>query len=104
MDVESGGVMRELDNLSLMVLSQAGEDWKLAAYVSTPRVRQVEERGAAPDIPPKANRKWKTASRPFCIGTETPLSVCSAASRISGAWRRAMIETPPISSPVCYWL
>ncbi len=38
MDVESGGVMRELDNLSLVVLSQAGEDWKLAAYVSTPRV------------------------------------------------------------------
>ena len=38
MDVESGGVLRELDNLSLVVLSQAGEDWKLAAYVSTPRV------------------------------------------------------------------
>ncbi len=38
MDVESGGVTRELDNLSLVVLSQAGEDWKLAAYVSTPRV------------------------------------------------------------------
>jgi hypothetical protein len=38
MDVESGGVMRELDNLSLAMLSQAAEDWKLAAYVSTPRV------------------------------------------------------------------
>jgi hypothetical protein len=31
MDVESGSVMRKLDNLSLVVLSQAGEDWKLAA-------------------------------------------------------------------------
>ena len=37
MSVESGGAMRELDNLSLVVLSRAGDDWKLAAYVSTPR-------------------------------------------------------------------
>ena len=35
--VETGGAMRELDNLSLVVLSRAGESWKLAAYVSTPR-------------------------------------------------------------------
>ena len=39
--VETGGAMRELDNLSLVVLSRAGEGWKLAAYVST-------ERGHAP--------------------------------------------------------
>ena len=37
MDVETGGVTRELDNLSLVVLSRVGEDWKLASYVSTPR-------------------------------------------------------------------
>jgi hypothetical protein len=37
MSVETGGAMRELDNLSLVVLSRAGDDWKLAAYVSTPR-------------------------------------------------------------------
>jgi hypothetical protein len=37
MSVETGGAMRDLDNLSLVVLSRAGDDWKLAAYVSTPR-------------------------------------------------------------------
>ena len=37
MNVETGGAMRELDNLALVVLSRAGEGWKLAAYVSTPR-------------------------------------------------------------------
>ena len=27
--------------------------------------RQVEERGAMPNIPPKANRKWKKRFSPF---------------------------------------
>ncbi len=27
--------------------------------------RQVEEHGAAPDIPPKRNRKWKNCFSPF---------------------------------------
>ena len=27
--------------------------------------RQVEERGAIPNIPPKANRKWKNCFSPF---------------------------------------
>jgi transposase len=27
--------------------------------------RQVEDRGAAPNIPPKANRKWKNCFSPF---------------------------------------
>ena len=37
MTVESGGNTRELDNLSLAVLSRPGGRWMLAAYVSTPR-------------------------------------------------------------------
>ncbi len=37
MSVETGGVVRQLDNLSLVVLSRPENDWKLAAYVSTPR-------------------------------------------------------------------
>lgn len=37
MAVESGGAARELDNLSLVVLSRPGGRWMLAAYVSTPR-------------------------------------------------------------------
>ncbi len=37
MTVETGGATRELDNLSLVVLSRPGGRWALAAYVSTPR-------------------------------------------------------------------
>ncbi len=37
LSVETGGLVRELDNLSLVVLSRPEENWKLAAYVSTPR-------------------------------------------------------------------
>lgn len=37
--------------------------------------RQVEERGAMPKIPPKANRKWKNC---FSIETGTPSNACSA--------------------------
>ena len=37
MTVESGGATRQLDNLSLVVLSRPGGRWMLAAYVSTPR-------------------------------------------------------------------
>ena len=36
MTVESGGARRELDNLSLVVLSRPGGRWMLTAYVSTP--------------------------------------------------------------------
>jgi hypothetical protein len=31
--------------------------------------RQVEERGAMPNIPPKANRKWKNCFSPFLYRT-----------------------------------
>jgi len=37
MTVESAGATRELDNLSLVVLSRPRGRWMLAAYVSTPR-------------------------------------------------------------------
>ena len=37
MSVESGGATRELDNLSLTVLSRVDGGWMLAAYASTPR-------------------------------------------------------------------
>ena len=46
MSVESGGATRELDNLSLVVLSRAGKDWKLAAYVSTPRSQTAKPAAA----------------------------------------------------------
>lgn len=37
MTVKSGGTPRELDNLSLAVLSKVEGRWKLFAYMSTPR-------------------------------------------------------------------
>ena len=40
--------------------------------------RQVEERGAMPNIPPKANRNGRTASRRSFTATGTPSSACSA--------------------------
>ncbi len=42
MTVETGGATRELDNLSLVVLSRPGGRWMLAAYVSTPRGRAAK--------------------------------------------------------------
>ena len=43
MTVDSGGALRKLDNLSLAVLSRVGGDWKLFAYVSTPRAHPGAE-------------------------------------------------------------
>jgi hypothetical protein len=40
--------------------------------------RQVEERGTMPNIPPKANRKWKPASPHSSTETETRSSGCFA--------------------------
>jgi hypothetical protein len=41
--------------------------------------RQVDERGAMPNISPKANRKWKTCFSRSSTATATPSSACSAA-------------------------
>lgn len=46
MSVETGGATRELDNLSLTVLSRAGSRWMLAAYASTPRGHTVKPAAA----------------------------------------------------------
>jgi IS5 family transposase len=47
--------------------------------------RQVRQRGAFANIPPKANRKWKNCFSPHLYRTATPLSACSAGSRTSAA-------------------
>jgi transposase len=35
--------------------------------------RQIEERGATPNIPPKANRKWKNCFSPFLYRTRNAI-------------------------------
>ena len=68
--------------------------------------RQVEQRGTMPNIPPKANRKWKicTASRPCYTAIAMPSSACSAVSKTSGVSQPAMTALPstlwlPSASP-----
>jgi IS5 family transposase len=41
--------------------------------------RQVEGKGAMPNIPPKANDAGRIASRPSSIEAATPSSACSVA-------------------------
>jgi transposase len=60
--------------------------------------RQVEERGATPNIPPKANAIGRTVSRRSSTATATPSSACSAASRTSGASPHDTTEARPTSS------
>ena len=92
--------------LSTIVQYLAGE-----GYHSNAIRKQVEERGAMPNIPPKVNRKWKNCFWPYLYRGATRSNACSAASRTSAAWRQATIETPSISSPpsciaaaISYWL
>ena len=72
--------------------------------------RQVEERGATPNIPPKANRNWKNCFSPSSTATATPSSACSAVLKTSGASPRDTTEAPPtplrprIAAAICYWL
>ncbi len=48
---------------------------------------------------PRPTANGRTASLPSSTATATPSSACSAASRISVAWRRVTIATPSTSSP-----
>lgn len=78
-------------------------------YDSNAIRRQISDRGAFANIPPKANRIWKNCFSPFASGrtasrrsstaTETPSNACSAASRTSGALQPATTAKPRISSP-----
>src|SRR5471030_3444710 len=49
-------------------------------YDSNAIRRQVEERDAMANIPPKANRKWKNCFSPFLYRNRSPSRECSAAS------------------------
>jgi hypothetical protein len=59
---------------------------------------QIETRDAMPNIPPKANRKWKNCFSSVLIVIGTLSSGCSVVSRISAASPRATTETRSTSS------
>jgi len=61
--------------------------------------RKIQSKGAAPNIPPKANRRWKNCFSPTCTATATPSSVCSHASRIFAESQLDTTATPTTSSP-----
>ena len=69
-------------------------------YDSNAIRRQIEGKGAMPNIPPKANRRWKNCFSPYSIATATPSSACSVASRTSGASPLATTGWPTTSSPL----
>jgi hypothetical protein len=50
-------------------------------YDSNPVRRKIEGKGAAPNIPPKANRPWKCCFSPFLYRHRNAMNACSAASR-----------------------
>jgi hypothetical protein len=65
-------------------------------YDSNAIRRQIQGEGAMPNIPPKANRRWK--NRRSSIATATPSSTCSVASRVFGASPLATTVWPATSS------
>jgi hypothetical protein len=43
--------------------------------------RRIESNGAAPNIPPKANRRWRNCFSPYLYRNRNVSSACSSASR-----------------------
>jgi transposase len=68
------------------------------AYDSNAIRDLIERQGAVPNIPSKANRRWKAASRAHSTKAETRSSACSAVSRIIAASPPATTNSPPTSS------
>lgn len=61
--------------------------------------RKIEIKGAAPNIPPKLNRRGRTASRPGPTAAAMPSSACSGASRTSAGSRPATTGWPKTTWP-----
>ena len=73
--------------------------------------RQVEERGAIPNIPPKANRKWKNCFSP-CL-YRNPNAIEPMFCRLKDFRRIAtrydrnaanFLAAVRIAAAICYWL
>jgi transposase len=73
--------------------------------------RQVEERGAAPNIPPKANRNWKNCFSPFLYRNRNAIErmFCRLKDfrRVATRYDRNaanFLATVCIAAVVSYWL
>jgi transposase len=73
--------------------------------------RQVEARGAAPNIPPKANRKWKNCFSPFLYrnrnAIERMFGRLKDFRRVATRYDRNatnFLAAVCIAATVCYWL
>jgi transposase len=73
--------------------------------------RQVEERGAIPNIPPKANRNWKNCFSPFLYrnrnATERMFCRLQDFRRIATRYDRNaanFLAAVCIAAAICYWL
>lgn len=80
-------------------------------YDSNAIRRQVEERGAMPNIPPKANRKWKNCFSPFLYrnrnAIERMFSRLKDFRRIATRYDRNAVNflaAVCIAATVSYWL
>ena len=62
--------------------------------------RQVEKDGAMPNIPPKANRKWKNCFSPFLYRNRNAIERMFCRLKDFRRVATGMTETPPTSSPL----
>ncbi len=80
-------------------------------YDSNAIRRQVEERGAMPNIPPKVNRRWKSCFSPFLYRDRNAIECMFGRlkdfRRIATRYDRLAINylaAVCLAATVCYWL
>jgi transposase len=80
-------------------------------YDSNAIRRQVEKRGAMPNIPPKVNRRWKSCFSPFLYRDRNAIErmFCRLKDfrRIATRYDRLAINylaAVCLAATVCYWL
>jgi len=73
--------------------------------------RKIESRGAAPNIPPKANRRWKNCFSPYLYrdrnAIERMFSWIKDFRRIATRYDRLAVNflaAVCLAATVCYWL
>ena len=69
-------------------------------YDSNAIRRQIEGKGATPNIPPKSNRRWKNCFSPALYRNRNAIERMFGASRTSGASPLATTNWPTTSSPL----
>jgi len=103
-DCTAGSLLLEQMPRSLILNGDKG-------YDSNAIRRQVEERGAMPNIPPKVNRRWKSCFSPFLYrdrnAIERMFGRLKDFRRIATRYDRLAINylaAVCLVATVCYWL